>query len=131
MAFASLAMYGKIDRVFLMSLCVYTFVHIHQCSHVCVILFAIWSYLFSENAFADCQRSSVGLGLHFRLFLVILGRESCWCQLKLTMKMQFVLITLLSLFHFLLLYFILKMEDSIPLRTELKSAIYCSDNLLL
>lgn len=97
-----------------MLLCTYTNIH-----NVCVILFVDWSHLFSENAFTDCQRSSVGLGLCFRLFLAILGRESCWCHLKLTVNVQLVLITFLSLFHFLLPYFIFKVEDGIPLRTEL------------
>lgn len=77
------------------------------------------------------QRSAVGLGLHFRLFLATLGRESCWCQLRLTVKMQLVLFTLLLLFHSLLCYFISKVGHINPLRTELKSVIYFSDSLLL
>lgn len=129
----SLAMYGRIDWVFFQG-----FVPVHMCAHNTNVHMSVRSYLLNGHSYFQkmyllmyWQRSSVGLGLHFRLFLVILGRESCWCQLRLTVKMQKVLTTLLLLFHFLLPYFIFKVGDNIPLRTELKLVIFCSDSLLL
>lgn len=111
------------------------------CTHVCTytaVHMSVCSYLLNGHSYSQkmyllmhWQRSSVGFGLHFRMFLAILGRQSCWCQLRLTAKVQLVLIILLLLFHFLLPYFIFKVGDNIPLRTEQKSVIYCSDSLQL
>lgn len=109
-AFARLAMHGRI--VF--------FSGLYACTYVCTwtdIHISVCSYLLNGDSYSQKmdllmfqQRSSVGSGLHHRFFLYSLGRESCWCQLRLTAKEHSVLITFLLLFHFILSYFIFKVE---------------------
>lgn len=69
---------------FFRALCLYTCVHIHQCSHVCVIFFAESSQLFSENVFADVLakvlcwiRTSLQVVLsHFRQRILLVSVET-------------------------------------------------------
>jgi len=73
---------------FFSGLCACTLVYTYTDVHMSVCSYLLNGHSYSQKMYLlmHWQRSSVGLGFHFKLFLAIIGRESCWCQMRLIAK---------------------------------------------